>query len=301
MNQKLNKPKGFGEILDLTFSLSKNKFKDFFLILLIFMGPVYLLQALIELSSGVSFFRELGTGGAWYEKILSSFTETDTENVGAELGTGLVGIISIFLYPVGSAAILFAINHLRKNEDYTIGMVIKEGFSRYWPMIGSSILYGLIVFGLVIVPIIIITIVAVLGAVVLPAAGIILAIVLFLGFAVGIGYLLTRWSFYFGAVVIDRDSPGFSRSWRLTRKRTWALMGLYIIFGLIVTCISVALELSFGLFLGNSVLLTLIVSAANIFTTMIFSVGFAVMFLDLKTRHDADDLIEMIDEYEEIQ
>ena len=44
-------------------------------------------------------------------------------------------------------------------------------------------------------------------------------------------------------------------------------------------------------------LLTLIISLASIFTTMIFSVGFAVMYLDLKVRHDADDLKDLIEDY----
>ena len=86
VDEKFNRPKGFGEILDLTFSLSKNKFRDFFIILLIFMGPIYLLQALIRLASGVSFFREIGVSGAWYEKIISGFEVTESTNLGADLG-----------------------------------------------------------------------------------------------------------------------------------------------------------------------------------------------------------------------
>ncbi len=296
MDEKFNSPKGFGQILDLTFSLSKNKFRDFFMILLIFMGPIYLLQALIQLIFGVGFFREVGGSGPWYEQVASSFGETEV-NMGANLGTGFVGFMSYFLFPVASAAILLAVNHIRKNEEYTIGSVIKQAFSRYWPMLGSTMLFSLIVFGLVFFPILIITLVSVLGAVALPALGIILAIILFLGFAVGIGYLLTRWSFYFGSVVLGEGSPGYTRSWRLTRKRTWALIGLYIVFFLIITSISVAIELTFGLFLGNSVLLSLITSVATIFTTLILSVGYAVMYLDLKIRHDADDLKDMIEDY----
>ena len=84
MNERLNRPKGFGEILDLTFSLSKNKFRDFFIISLIFMGPIYLIQALISLSSGVGFFREMGAGGAWYEKIISSFEGAESTGLGSE-------------------------------------------------------------------------------------------------------------------------------------------------------------------------------------------------------------------------
>ena len=155
MDKKFTTPKGFGEILDHTFQLTKNHFKDFFMILLIFMGPVYLLQAILQLSSGTSFFREVGSGGVWFEQILSSFEETgtfDSSSLGADIGLIVVGLISAILAPVAEAAILFTINHVRKNEDYTVGSVIKQAFSRFWPMIGSSILFFLITVGVIIIP-----------------------------------------------------------------------------------------------------------------------------------------------------
>ncbi|MBS4194235.1 hypothetical protein [Lederbergia citri] len=301
MDIKFNRPKGFGEILDLTFKLSKYKFSDFLLINLIFMGPIYLLQIIIQLMSGVSFFRELGTGNVWYEQILSSFEETGSTSLGADLGIIAVSFLSIFLFPVAGAAILIAINHMRKNEEYTVGSVIKEGFSRYGPILGSSILFVLLVIGLVFIPIIIVVLVGFVGALVNPVAGILIAVLLFISFLIGIGLLLTKWGFYFGSVVLDGEAIGFSRSWKLTKNRTWALFGLYLVFSLIVSSISYAVEVSFGIFLGNSVLLSIISSVVSLFTTMIFSVGYSVMYLDAKTRHDADDLKEMIEDYNAVQ
>lgn len=301
MNERLNRPKGFGEILDLTFSLSKSRFRDFFIISLIFMGPIYLIQALISLSSGVGFFREMGATGAWYEKIISSFEGAESTGLGADLGTALVGIISFFLFPVATAAILLVVNRIRKNETYTIGSVIKQAFSRYGPIIGSTILFSLITIGLILIPVFILVFLLISSLATSSTVGIVVGIILFIALAIGSGYLLTRWSFYLGSAVLGEGSPGFTRSWRLTRKRGWFLIGLYIIFSLIIGVISTVIELAFGLFLGNSVLLSLIVSLATIFTTMIFSVGYAVMYLDLKVRHDADDLKEMIDDYNVVQ
>lgn len=304
MDKKFSSPKGFGEILDHTFHLTKNRFKDFFMIFLILMGPVYLLQAIIQLFSGTSFFREVGSGNTWFEGVLSSFKESgtfDSNGFGIDLGLILVGLVSVILGPVAEAAILFATDHVRRDEEYTVGSVIKQAFSRFWPMIGSSLLFGLITFGIILIPIVIIGVTGgIVGTMVNPIAGILLGILLFLGFAVGVGLLLTRWSFYFGSVVLDRESPGLGRSWRLTHKRTWALVGLYIIFYLIISSISFGVQMTFGLFLGNSVLLSIISNIATLFTTMLFSVGYAVMYLDLKTRHDADDLKEMIDDYNDV-
>ena len=305
MDSKFKKPKSFGEILDHTFSLSKNRFKEFFMILIVFMGPVYLLQAIIQMATGTSFFRDTGTGGQWYEQILSNLDSSsgsfDSSSLGADIGLIVVGLVSFLLFPVAEAAILFAIQHIKKEEEYTVSSVIKEAFLRFWPMLGSSILFGIMLLGIILIPILIVAFSgATLAAAVHPILGILVGILLFIGFAVGVGLLITRWSFYFGSVVLDKLSPGFARSWRLSKKRTWVLFGLYIVFYLIVSIISFAVQLTFGALLGDSVLLGLISNLASLFTTMIFSVGYGVMYLDLKTRNDSEDLKELIDDYQSI-
>ncbi|MEH7237498.1 hypothetical protein [Bacillus sp. JJ1562] len=302
MNTKFSRPKGFGEILDHTFSLSKKRFRDFFTILLIFMGPVYILEALILLASGTSFFREVGPGEDWISQITNSFDETvvaEDMGWGALLGTSLIGLVGLVLFPVAEAAILIALNHIRKNEEYTISSVIKKAFTRFWAMLGSNILFGLIVFGFLIVFFLILVPIGIYGAVANPFIGILFAILLGLGLFIGLGYLLTRWGFYFGSVVLDYESPGFSRSWHLSKKRGWVLFGLYIVFFLIISAISFAVETTFAIFLGNSVLLTLIVNFTTIFTTLLFAVGYGVMYLDARIRHDAEDLDEMIEGFNE--
>lgn len=301
MNERLNRPKRFGEILDLTFSLSKNNFKIFFFISLLFMGPVYLIEALIKLVSGVNFFREVSVGGTWYENIAATLEMEETTSLGADIGVILLGMVSLFIFPVATAATLLVVDHIRKNEAYTIGSVVKKAFARYGAIIGSTLLFTLMVTGLILLPIMFIALVFVLGIATLPVVGIIVGVLLFLAFAIAIGYLLTRWSFYFGSAVLGEGTPGFTRSWRLTRTQGWKLVGLYIIFFLLISIVSSAFELTFGLFLGNSVLLSMILSLVNIVTTLIFAVGFAVMYFDLKVRHDAEDLKELIDEYAVVQ
>ncbi len=304
LHTKFNKPKGFGEILDHTFSLSKNRFKELFMILIIFMGPVYLVQAIIQYASGTRFFREVGSGGTWFEQRLSSFETTgtiDSSSLGVGIGFIVISLIGGLLFPVAEAAILYMLYHIRNNEEYTVGSLIKQAFARFWPILGSNILFGLICLGIILLPLgIAIGVGIAVGMTVHPILGGLLGFFLFIGFAIGIGLLITRWSFYFGSVVLDKQSPGFSRSWRLSKKRTWALFGLYIVFYLIVSSIGFAIQLTFGALLGNSVLLTLISNIVSLFTTMIFSVGYGVMYLDLKTRHDGEDLRGLIEDYKTI-
>ncbi len=269
------------------------------------MGPIILLEAIIQLASGTSFFREIGNGsGDWFTKTLSNFEVTgtyDSSGLGFDIGLILTGFLSFLFMPIAEAAILFSIHHIRCGEEFTVGAVIKQAFSRFWPILGSSILFGLISCAIVLIPIAIIAVIGgVMATLVNPIVGILLGIVLFLGAAIGIGLLLTRWSFYFGSVVLDRESPGFGKSWRLSKKQSWVLMGLYIVFYLIISSISFAVELTFTALLGNSVLLTMISNIVSLFTTLIFAVGYGVMYLDLKIRNDADDLKEMIADYETI-
>ncbi|MBD8067683.1 glycerophosphoryl diester phosphodiesterase membrane domain-containing protein [Bacillus sp. PS06] len=305
MNTEVTTSKAIGEILDQTFRLSKNHFKHLFLIMLIFGGPLYIIQAIVQLATGTSFFRQVGGGDAWYEQIISSFDESTyietPTNLGADLGLILIGLLTIIFLPVAQAGIMIAINHIRKNEQYTIGQVLKHAFSRFWPILGSSILFGLIVFGLVIVPLIAIGIGSFIISAINPILAVLIGILLFIGGAVGIGFLVTRWSFYFGSVVLDRESPGLSRSWKLTTGRTWKLMAVYIIIYLIISSIGVAVELTLGMALGNSVLFTIIVNLVSLFTSVIFAVGYTVMYLDLKTRHDGDDLKDLIEEYNDVK
>lgn len=301
METKFSKPKRFGQILDHTFSLSKQHFSQFILILLLFLGPVYLIQALIQMFSGVSFFREMGAGEGWLESVLLNFDEPEMVDMSGDIGVGLVGLLSIFIIPVAIAAIIIAIDQIRKGEEYTVASVIKQAFSRYWPLLGSTVLFGIMTIGLMLVPIFIVTIVGLIAGMVNPVLGFLLAAPLLIIFFVVIGYLFTRWSFYFASVVFNEGTPGIGRSWRLSKGRGWALFGLYIVFSLIMTIITAAIEFTFGLALGNSVLLMLIINLASLFTTMIFTVGYAVMYFDLKVRHDADDLKEMIDDYQTTQ
>ncbi|WP_243291786.1 hypothetical protein [Bacillus sp. FJAT-47783] len=304
MDVKFSKPKTFGEILDHTFRLSKTYFVPFFFIFLIFFGPIYFLQAIFDMLSGTSFFREVGEGDMWLEQVFTSFDDTNvtdySSNLVADIGFVLLGFISLIFYPIVGAAIFFAIDRIRKNETFTVGSVIKQAFSRFWQTFVSSVLYGFMAIVLMLVPVIMIILIAVLGLIIDPLFGVLSAIILFLGFAIGIGYLLTRWSFYFGSVVIDNKAPGIGRSWILTKGRGWILMGLYVVLLLIITCISIVIEVTLVFLLGNSVLYTLISNLVTMLTTMIYTVGFAVMFFDLKTRNDADDLKEMVEEYSEV-
>ncbi|GAF63175.1 hypothetical protein BTS2_0066 [Bacillus sp. TS-2] len=297
-----SRPKGFGEILDQTFRITKSHFSSFFLIVLILVGPFLLLEALVNLAYGVSFFRETVEGNGVLERMMNRLAlNEDYTELAQNSWISLIQLISFIMYPVAQAAIIFGVFHLKNGESFSTGSLIKKSFSRFWSLIGSSILYFLMVIGIIILPFIIFfSITAMIFGMAESAAFIIIFFLLvFIGFAVGIGYLLTRWSMYLAAVAIEREAPGFGRSWRLTKGNGWRVLGLIIVVALISTIVIGGIEMSFSAFLGNSVVMQLIISALSLVLTMIMSILIAVIFFDLKIRQDADDLDQMLDDYEE--
>lgn len=300
MKTQFGKPKGFSEILDLTFQITKNHFSSLFLILLLFMGPVFLIQALLELLSGRGFLRELVAGSNLLDQIINTYDQTAVANTSLQddLIQIFIGLLAIILYPIASAAIFVLVKHIKNNESYRIGFVIKTAFSRFWPILWSSLLFGIIVFSIVFLPLIIVFTIGALVATASLGIGIVLIIIMVIGGIIGFGLLFTRWGFYLPAVVFDKVAPGLSKSWMLTNNRTWKLFGLYTVLFLIMSAINVAFDLPASL-LGQSVLYGIIMNFVTLITTLFFTVGHAIMYFDAETRNTAGDLKELINEFQE--
>ncbi|MHC8520425.1 hypothetical protein ACPJHQ_03055 [Rossellomorea sp. H39__3] len=136
MNGSLNKPKGFGQILDQTFRLSKQHFKTFFLVFLTLVGPFFLLQALIGLLTGTSFLKEASvgtdifTGGleSWANDLAAEEEMVTTANVIGSLLVSLITFISFLIYPAAQGAIIFAVDHIRKGRASPISRFSRKVF-----------------------------------------------------------------------------------------------------------------------------------------------------------------------------
>ncbi|HET7629429.1 MAG TPA: hypothetical protein VFK44_13730 [Bacillales bacterium] len=302
MNEWIGKPKRFGEVLDQTFRLCKNRFSELFLITLVLFGPIYLLEAIVSLLSGTSFFTVDTTGGFWKSRVTSFFTTPDSVNAGLVVLTIVLGFASMLLYPVAQGAYLVFLGRLKDNASVSPKIAIKQAFSRFWPIIGSYLLFGLIFTGILCVPTVVLVLlisgISALTFTAFPVIGIILGVVLLLAAALFIMLLLTRLSLFLGAVVIDKTAPGLSRSWQLTRKQTWRTFGLFLVVILLTMLVQFAVEGSLILLLGNSVLYSMIIGLVGLILDMVMFVAYSVIYFDLKARYDADDLKEMIANYD---
>lgn len=300
MEEYFSRPRSFGAVLDQTFRISKNNFATFFVIMLIVIGPLILLDALLTLLTGASLIRDSSGGGSLIEQFTNTLDEAayGTTTIQQSIRDMLVGLGTIVLYPMAQAAIIYSIDALRTKEEFTPGSLIKRAFSRFWPIFGSSLLFSLIVFGMVGIPLIVILVIAIMGAVFNVAAGIVIFIILFLAIGVVAAFFLTRWGLYLPAVVFEPCAPGLGRSWNLTRGNFWRTFGLIVVIGAITLIIRVVFDVLFTFILGFSVLYFILNNVVIMITTMFFSVGYALIYFDLKKRNDGDDLLEMIENYE---
>lgn len=296
MNEQFNRTKRFSEILDHTFQLTKNYFSPFFLIFLFILGPVFLLEAILLLTTGTGLIRHLGMGANTFEQIIMGFDEDVFSQ--ATSVSDLSTFATLVLTPLATVSILLAVKRIKDGENFTAGGIIKQAGKRFGAVLGSSIIVGLIFIVAFVAVIVAIILPSVMVASVEPVSGILLGLGVFLILGLLMALWFSRWGFYMAAVFFKEGFPGIGYSWRLTRKNTWRVFGLFIVIGLITSIISGAIGALFGAFLGNSVLFTIITNLVSMLTYMISAVAYSVIYFDLKLRHDGDDLREMIDEYQ---
>ena len=299
--QEIKKPMGLGEILDQTFQLVKKHFVPFSIVLLILTGPYYLCGLLANFSGGVAIFKQSFTSsGNLVNDFINRISGQGASlpsfhfNAGMITFTIISGILSIILVPMAKASIIIATGQLQENEQLNIKKIIKRAFSRFWPLLGSTIVFGLCVSGIFIVAFLFLFLIPAV-----PPLGILIIIILFIAIILFLIYLSIRWNFYFPAVIFDKVAPGLGKSWQLTKGNFWRLLGILIVLYLITSIISSVINIIITLILGASVLSSVIGDMVKIFGDMITYVGFAVVYFDLCVRNGSKDLLDLIENYED--
>lgn len=298
MEKVFTRPKQFGEILDLTFRIIKDHFGKLFLLLLAFNSPVIITQIIVEVFAGRGLIRDVAAGENFIEQFINTYTLTYDELLNStELsGNLIVLLISLLIYPVATASVFLIVKRIKNKQSYDLKEVASQSFARFWPLLGSYILFCFVAFFVIAIPVAIIAVlIGISFAMGSILAGVFLILILLVAL-LGSLLLLTRWSFYLPISLFDQ-APGLSESFRLTRGRTWITFGLFITLALITTFIGSAVQ-GLSLFLGMSVLYTTIISVLGVFTSMIFTVGIAVIYFDLEVRQTGSDLKDMIESYQ---
>lgn len=117
-----------------------------------------------------------------------------------------------------------------------------------------------------------------------------------LGFAVLCLFLWSTVRLSFVPSVVIEEKMKFwtpiVRSWALTKRNFWRLLGYFILLYIIVGILRIVVIVAIMVFIHNLVLSTIVMSVVDILTVPFFMVGMANMYVDLRIRKDGLDLLE---------
>ncbi|MCP1310669.1 ABC transporter ATP-binding protein [Paenibacillus tyrfis] len=312
------RPMGIGAILDRSFQIYRKHFTVTFLLMLLFFGPLYLLQNLVLFDvSSVSLLPESG------ETIADSLDRfAEAGGSGEELRIGLL-LFSFLLMPlymlaVFPAAVSSQLHLVRAVADgASVGFkeLLRSSFSRYWPMVGNTLLFGLILVGVYTA----ISTAVVFGVIIVAAvsfgigAGIselgsdpfgssIVLVVLLVGMYLlvgllvmaGIGFFAIRFGFYLPVVALEGARSSLSRSWKLTKGNFWRIFGIYFVLSIIYSVFMMGTYALLIAVFKLSLLGQLIYIVLTLLITPIYMIPYAVTYFDLRVRNEGADLEQML-------
>ncbi|MGG4453553.1 ABC transporter ATP-binding protein [Brevibacillus porteri] len=319
MNRTPIAPMGVGKLLDKSFSVYRQHFGAFFLLALIWFGPLLLLQQLLLVdltrvpllaqdTEGMDFAESLGARFAGQEEFMTQSLPM------LLIFIFLVApILLIIAYPQMISGSILLTKAALEGETLSLKDALKGALRRFWPLAGSTFLYGVISFAVstafVIVYGLIFVMIAFAGGMTLETmfdpsdeGSIVLMIVLVLfgylfliaGMMLVPGYFLIRWGFYMPLVLFERDGVGIGQSWNMTKGNFWRLFGLFVVLSVIYSMFSSGMQLVLTSVLGTSILAQMILVALTCLLTPWMAIVYALAYFDLRVRKEGTDLQELV-------
>lgn len=315
------KPMGVGAILDRSFQLYRNHFTVIFLLMLLFFGPIYLLQNVLMYDmGGASFLPQHGdTAQDSFDYFLNGSGVDDDTAIGSVVFILLLmPLYMVAVFPAAIASQLHLVRAAADGSGVRFGELLRKSFSPYWRMVGNTFLYGLLMFGIYILftfaVIIAVSIVgmmiALLGVGLLQLgssygggiASVALVIVLYLSMvfalAAGYGFFVVRFGFYLPVAALDDGRQTLRRSWRLTKGNFWRIFCVYFVVASIGTVLMIGIYALLIAVFKMSLLGQLIYIVCSLLIVPIYLIPYGVIYLDLRVRNEGADIERMLDREE---
>ena len=273
------RPLDVGDLLDETFRLYRRHFW-----LLIGVDAVALLPAAVVSLAPASLLTLMTTRPG---SMTNAGGSVDTAGVlafcGSALFAWLVSIVANFLL---FAAMMPAISEARLGRRITVRAAYARGLRRLGPLLGLTIVYGLVT-----------------GLLTMTVIGIPVAI-----------YLSVAWGFAFPVLLLEGKAIGraISRSAELVRGSWWRVLGIGLLLFLLYTIAGVLFSIPSGLVSGLALVLqlsnillvlvsalsVLLSAAGQILVSPILYCGWILLYYDLRVRKEGFDLELLAQEVE---
>lgn len=208
--------------------------------------------------------------------------------------TRVVDIIQNFFSPLIQGTLAVAISRAYLAEAFTIQQSFRLGSKRYASILGAGILQGLAL----VVPAIALLVFSMMGG--------FFQFIGLLAYLAVVAYLFTRWAVKTEIIVLEDmgASDGLSRSWKLTEKYFWRVLGTSTAAGAIVLLATLLPSTSLGILaewlsIPETPILLISTVTGQLIVALVtpFSVAVNVLlYYDLRIRVEAFDLEYAIEE-----
>ncbi|HEY2783586.1 MAG TPA: hypothetical protein VGJ05_01310 [Fimbriiglobus sp.] len=250
-----------GDVLDRGLKVLFTRLPIFYAINVIVLAPAILIQLAIPF-------------------VINSGTQADSTIAISFVVLGIVVLVSLILQPIGTAAIVHIIMETYVGRKPGIGQAFSFAFTRFLPLLGASIVVGLIVF---------------VGLIACIAPGV---------------YFAVSYIFVTQVVVLERLSAGeaLSRSQKLISGHRGRVFGLIVIIYIVIILVNAVLSIGLEKVLPNQkavpanggirleintvnyILDTLISELVQIIFTTYLAVCTTLLYLDVRIRKEGFDI-----------
>ena len=298
------RPLNLGDVLDGMFRLAIAHWRAFTIALGVIVVPLALLSTLaVTLAFGTApgFFEMLNDPDVAEGFVEGSVTTDDFAGITSAFGAlAVAGLAGLLLTPMlyGVAVHVAAVGY-RSGDIDPIGSV-RAAARRYFPLLGATILLGLVPLLIFLAPLVLVIIGAVTGADALAVVGTI-------GFLVSLVFAVIaaiRLAVTIPAVVIEGTGPiqALRRSNELVKGKTGLTLGTLLVVYIIVTIIGLVLSLPFSLVAGavgntgGAVVETVSQIVSSLVQNALLGGAVVLIYFDRRVRTEGYDLTELASE-----
>ncbi|MFZ5597207.1 MAG: hypothetical protein ACOY31_09390 [Bacillota bacterium] len=295
-------PMKISAIVDLSLRIYRDNFIKIMLLMFCLLAPVNLLQSYFMYDfSQIPLLPDYGRGFTVSGYFINAESAQSVNPAGLIIGLLLLPV-SMAAYIFFQAAVSFMVKYVLDGVNPDIKEILVKSKGRFFPLVGSSIIFFLALSGVIIVLMIpTIALLVMMGVVTevnnSGAAVFLLAVILtllILGAFIAVFFFYVRFGFFFPVVVFQNDLIGMGKSWNLTRGNFFRMAAVFFISYAVYVAILAGLDLVVLITLGFSIVGQLGQVLINMALFPIMSIVYTVAYFDLMARREGVDIEGML-------